>query len=120
MALADIWLKNPEELENKHISQILAFGGKLLTGKESSHNFRAFLSLIPSDYVVRYTEECLNTKFDSNGLVLQDLINEVGSRLGFKVLHGSYKGYNGPRKLDTKHANLKLYCEYEKEISVKL
>ena len=37
-------------------------------------------------------KECLNEKFESGGLALQDVVNQVGRRLGFQVEDGRYRG----------------------------
>lgn len=94
MPIIDIWLTAPEQFRDKHIQQIIAFSGegKLQDDSKASLEFREFLSQIPSSFLVRYADECLTTKFDGNGLALQDVINEVGKRLGFSVIHGRYRG----------------------------
>jgi hypothetical protein len=72
------------------VNQIIgiAAGGKLLDGRSASEEFRAFLSQIPSALNVRYAEECLTAPFPDSGLALQDLVNQVGKRLGFEVVDG--------------------------------
>lgn len=80
---------------NKRIEQIvkMAGDGRLIDGGDTSKEFREFLGNVPdSTFLARYVNECLRESFDSSGLVLQDLINEVGKRLGFKVEHGRYAG----------------------------
>ena len=66
---------------NKRIEQIvkMAGDGRLVDGGETSKEFREFLGNVPdSTFLGRYVNECLRESFDSSGLVLQDLINEVG------------------------------------------
>jgi hypothetical protein len=89
-----LWQKNPEQFKDKHISQVIAFcgEGRLRDGSQASNEFRNFLSAIPSDDLIRYAEGCLTEKFDDNGLALQDVVNEVGRRLGFDVVNGLYRG----------------------------
>ena len=71
----------------------MAGDGRLVDGGETSKEFREFLGNVPdSTFLGRYVNECLRESFDSSGLVLQDLINEVGKRLGFQVEHGRYAG----------------------------
>ena len=80
---------------DKRIEQIvkIAGDGRLIDGGETTKEFREFLANVPdSTYLSRYVNECLQQPFESSGLVLQDLINEVGKRLGFKVEHGRYAG----------------------------
>lgn len=97
MGLTELWSKSREQLESKHVQQIIAFAGsgKLQDGNDASHEFRQFLSLVSSDFLVRYADECLSGRFDGNGLALQDIVNEVGRRLGFQVTHGRYRGVHG-------------------------
>jgi hypothetical protein len=84
-------------LEDKLVSQVIAFAGsgKLQDGGVTSKEFREFLAQIPSPFLSRYADECLTTKFDGNGFALQDVINEVGNRLGFEVTAGRYRGLSG-------------------------
>jgi hypothetical protein len=67
----------------------------LLDGSPTSYEFREFLSLIGSSHLIRYAEQCLTTRFDGNGLALQDVVNELGRRLGFSVNAGRYRGAVG-------------------------
>ena len=84
MALIDLWRDSRAQIASKHVQQIVAFAGdgKLADGNVSSSEFRAFLTRIPSEILVRYTTECLINPFNGSGLVLQDTVNEVGTRLG--------------------------------------
>jgi hypothetical protein len=94
MSLIDLWNSSPAQLRDKHVRQIIAFAanGRLMDGNESSLEFRAYLSQIPSSLINRYAEECLWEKFDESGLALQDVVNQIGRRLGFSVTDGRYRG----------------------------
>lgn len=96
MALIDLWEASDNQLEGKHIQQIIAFAGdgKLRDGSVASSEFRDLLSAVPSSVLGRYSEECL-TAFPESGLALQDVVNEIGSRLGFAVEPGRYRGTSG-------------------------
>jgi len=88
-------LNKSENLSDKRIKQIVGIlgDGRLVDGGETSREFREFLGNVrDSSYLSRYVKECLEDSFENSGLVLQDLINEVGNRLGFKVEHGRYQG----------------------------
>jgi len=102
MALIDLWRGSREQISEKHVQQIVAFAGdgKLADEKSSSLEFRTFLSQIPSTILMRYAAECLVDSFTSSGLVLQDTVNEIGSRLGFQVTHGRYRGVVGQLGFD--------------------
>jgi hypothetical protein len=94
MALVDLWMSSQDQLRQKHVQQIIAFAGdgKLLDGSEASKEFRDFLAQVPSGLLVRYADECLSDSFTDSGYALQDIVNEVGRRLGFMVTDGRYRG----------------------------
>lgn len=94
MALLDLWNNSPEQLKDKQVQQLIAFSGngKLLDASDCSQEFRAFLSRVPSKNLVTYAEQCLAHSFTDSGLALQDVINEVGVRLGADVTWGRYRG----------------------------
>lgn len=97
MSLIQLWKDSPEQLRKKHLHQIIAFAGegKLRDGSEAAKEFRALLSQIPSDFLSTFIDECLNESFTDSGFALQDVINEVGRRLGFRVTNGAYQGRQG-------------------------
>jgi hypothetical protein len=97
MSLRDLWISSPEQIRDKHVQQIIAFAGEgeLLDGGAASAEFRAYLSHVPSSVLSRYTNECLAKSFPNSGLAFQDLVNEVGRRLGFSVTSGRYRGQAG-------------------------
>lgn len=102
MALIDLWHNSRDQISDKHVQQIVAFAGdgRLADGSLSSNEFRNFLGQIPSAILMRYASECLTTSFGGSGLVLQDAVNEIGSRLGFRVTHGRYRGVVGQLGFD--------------------
>ncbi len=69
-------------------------------GSDASAEFRRFLSVVPSDVLARYADECLTGRFDDSGLALQDIINQIGRRLGFQVVDGRYRGSVGQNGYD--------------------
>jgi hypothetical protein len=97
MSLTDLWTKNRSQLEDKQIQQIIAFAGngQLRDGNDSSQEFRVFLSHISSSKLREYVSQCLKEKFDDSGFALQDLVNQIGRRLGFLVVDGRYRGVSG-------------------------
>lgn len=94
MALLDLWQASPDEIEDKHIRQLvgLAGDGALRDDSKTSIELRAYLSKIPTAQLKRYVAECLQNPFEDSGLVLQDLVNELGSRIGCSITHGRYRG----------------------------
>ncbi len=84
-------MADPELLENKKLPQIVGFigDGRLRNGNDQ---FRQFLKGVSNDLLMKYAEECLDSPFTDSGLVLQDIVNEMGTRLGFQVTPGLYRG----------------------------
>lgn len=97
MALLDLWNSSRAELQDKQIQQLLAIAGtgKLGDGTPTSRELRALLAEVPFELLKQYVSECLTSKFDQAGFVLQDLVNEIGRRLGFNIEHGRYRGSVG-------------------------
>jgi hypothetical protein len=94
MPLVALWKSAPEEIRSKGLQQLLSFAGKgqLRDGSETSLEFREFLKHVPSLMLADYANQCLQDAFTDSGLALQDLINQAGVRLGFKVEEGRYRG----------------------------
>lgn len=94
MSLTELWLKNPKQVEDKHIQQIIAFSGEgqLKDGNTTSIEFRNYLSHVPTELIQKYAEQCLNNSFPGSGYALQDVVNQIGYRLGFIVTDGRYRG----------------------------
>lgn len=67
-------------LAAKSVKQVIAIAGsgKLADGNVTSQEFRSLLAELPSELLERYATECLEDGFTDSGLVLQDLINEIG------------------------------------------
>ena len=78
----------------KKIKQIISFTGEgiLKDKNQTSVEFNEFLDKIPSKLLGKYANECLSDKFKDNGFVLQDIVNQIGARLGFKIQNGRYMG----------------------------
>jgi len=79
------------------IEQIVATAGngKLLDESACSLELREYLSQVTSEKLAVYADYCLSTKFDNNGKILQDVVNELGRRLDYKVTNGRYQGAHG-------------------------
>lgn len=94
MPLLDLWRKSPEQLLDGQIQQLIAFAGagRLLDDSPCSAEFRSFLATVPSANLSAYSGQCLSQSFPDAGLALQDLVNEIGARLGASVTHGRYRG----------------------------
>lgn len=94
MSLTKMWNADKSQLYKKSIKQIvtLAGDGNLRDDSQTSIEFREFLRNINSDLLSEYAEQCLSDKFDTSGFALQDIVNEIGHRLGFSISYGRYRG----------------------------
>lgn len=94
MSLLELSRTNPNSFENYLAKQIVAFAGdgNLRDGSECSLQLRAYLTTTSSTKLEKYAQECLEQPFPDSGLVLQDVVNELGRRLEFEVEHGRYRG----------------------------
>jgi hypothetical protein len=95
MALVDLWNTERSQIIEKRIDQLIAFAGegRLRDGNDTSHELRELLAVLPSDLIGEWIEGCLTNRFTDFGFVLQDIINEIGRRLGFRVTPGVYRGH---------------------------
>lgn len=94
MPLISIWDTNPDAVLEFSIEQLLATAGDghLLDDSECSRELRLFFSQVSSEKLGEYADQCLSRRFENNGKVLQDLVNELGRRLDYDVDNGRYQG----------------------------
>src|SRR5262245_55243621 len=94
MPLLELWSSNPGPISQFSIEQIVtaAGDGVLKDGSQCSSELREYLSQVASTKLAIYIDRCLSTSFHKNGSVLQDLVNELGRRLDYKVVNGRYQG----------------------------
>jgi len=93
-SITDLWTNNKDMILGKSVQQIIAFcaEGKLTDGSRASSEFRGFLKSITSEMLSSYATECLEKKFDDSGFALQDIVNQIGARIGFNIQDGLYRG----------------------------
>jgi hypothetical protein len=114
MSLLSLWRQDRAQIEGKRLDQLIAFAGdgRLLDGGATATELREMLSAAPSELLKRWKDEALSVRYDGFGFVLQDLVNEVGKRLGFEVDSGRYRGRVGEEGHDglwrTKEGHLLL------------
>jgi hypothetical protein len=97
MRLLDLWQSDPS-IENKRLEQIIAFAGdgRFSENNDTSREFREYLGRVGPEKLKSYCAECLSgEKFPAATFALQDVINEIGRRLGFVVRPGRYRGVTG-------------------------
>lgn len=97
MALIDLWNSERGQLADKRLQQIIAFAGTGKLGDDSptSREVRELLRVVPTERLHTYAGECLEGGFTDSGLALQDVVNQIGHRLGFTVTDGRYRGKQG-------------------------
>jgi hypothetical protein len=97
MPLLAFWESNAPAVSELSIEQVVASAGDgtLKDTSVCSDELRKYLAQIPSNKIADYVEHCLESGFVRSGLVLQDLINELGRRLDYKVSNGRYQGTAG-------------------------
>lgn len=96
-AVLQAFLNDTSALESRRVEQVVAIcgNGTLSDNSECSRGFREFLRNLPSKILKKYSKECLDGTMPRNqnsGLILQDLVNEVGDRLGYRTEPGYYRG----------------------------
>lgn len=94
MPLIALWTASPEAVGEFTIEQVVATAGDgiLKDGSVCSQELRQYIAQIPASKIALYIEQCLSTSFNKGGMVLQDLINELGRRLDYDVTNGRYQG----------------------------
>lgn len=139
-SIIELWREKKEIINNKKVNQIIGFigNGKLTDLSQTSKEYRELLNVIPTDLLLAWADECLEEKFNNSGFVLQDIINQIGIRLGFNVEYGVYRGsknrigYDGIWKssegfsiivevktTDAYRINLDIISNYRKNLSEK-
>jgi len=93
-SIVELWKTNRDFLSDKKLQQILSFTGegKLKDENDTSQEFREYLHSIPNERLIAHARECLQESFQDSGLALQDVVNEMGFRLGFEIQSGVYRG----------------------------
>ena len=97
MSLLDYWKQDKQQIASKNLQQIIGFAGEgyLRDGNSTSKEFRELLNNIPPELIQQYVHNCLEQPFKGSGYALQDIVNEIGSRLGFSAERGLYQGRPG-------------------------
>ena len=98
-------LIKPDSFMNMTLKQILALVGELddSPGNETPRErFRRYLKDNAKDVgqLRDYIQECLTTSGTQYNRALQDLVNHIGSFLGFDVVFGRYAGVQGQNGFD--------------------
>ncbi|WP_237478563.1 hypothetical protein [Lichenibacterium dinghuense] len=94
MPLLALWATNQEAVDQFSIEQVVATAGDGILRDQSicSKELREYLSQISTNKIEQYVAHCLGIAFTRSGMVLQDLVNELGRRLEYGVKNGRYQG----------------------------
>lgn len=100
-----LWDNDSASLNDMKLKQIIVLAGDgILNHKNTYEELRLFFTKISASMIYKFMKECISDekddKFDGRGFVLQDLINEVGRRFGYEIIHGLYKGKRGDNGFD--------------------
>ncbi len=97
MPLLALWAANAAAVAELNIEQIVATAGdgRLRDGTKASTELREYLAQVSSEKLAEYATHCSSSAFQKNGLVLQDIVNELGRRLDYSVDNGRYQGVVG-------------------------
>lgn len=102
MPLLDLMRTAPSTVAKFTIEQAvrMAGDGNVLDGSECSVELRHYLSSVTSEILFNHANHCLSSSFDNSGFVLQDIVNELGRRLGYQVEYGLYRGKRNANNFD--------------------
>jgi hypothetical protein len=94
LPLLEIWNATKESVLRMNLEAVvrIAGDGHLRDGNETSTEFRKYLTEIESEKLAEYATYCIENAFNGSGQVLQDVVNEIGRRLGFTAENGRYQG----------------------------
>jgi hypothetical protein len=94
MPLLEIWKATKDSVLMMNLETIvkMAGDGQLKDGSETSAELRQFLTEVDSKKLAEYATYCTDHAFTNSGQVLQDIVNEIGRRLGFTAENGRYQG----------------------------
>ncbi len=97
MPLISIFENAPESVAKFSIEQVVSTAGDGLLKDDStcSAELREYLGKVGTSEIARYVDHCLSFPFQKSGMVLQDLVNELGRRLDYVVTNGRYQGVQG-------------------------
>lgn len=94
--LIDAWKRSQEKFHMTLRQVVTSAGDGTLENDASKQELREFYTLIDLDTMNRLIDESISKdkkyKFDTRGFAFQDLVNEMGRRLGYEVENGLYRG----------------------------
>src|SRR4051812_29730172 len=94
MSILSFFDHDQKLFDEKNVEQIVTLcgDGKLKNKSSTSEEFKSLLARFDSSKLSACISYCLENSSKDSGLVLQDLVNELGKRLDFEVTNGLYQG----------------------------
>jgi hypothetical protein len=96
MSLINLWKATPNTVLGMSLPTVVRMAvnpdNSLKDGSLGSLAFKQFLAEIDSKKLASFATFCLENAFTDSGQVLQDIVNEIGRRLGFTAENGQYRG----------------------------
>ena len=94
MPLLQVFEKDRKSVLDMTIQQIVTIAGDgvLKDGSDCSTELWQYLAQVNTVKLAEYADYCLSQSFPKSGLVLQDVVNELGRRLDYEVENGLYSG----------------------------
>ena len=85
-------INDPSQVKGKSITQIVTMlgDGKLSDAGQTALAFRDFLNNCKIEQLESFIKQMVTEP--SDGKILQDIVNTIGKKIGFEVLHGLYHG----------------------------
>ncbi|WP_116091387.1 hypothetical protein [Sphingomonas crusticola] len=97
MPLLSLYDSAADSVDMLNIEQVVSTAGDGILKDDSvcALEIREYFSKISTEKIALYIDHCLSVSFNRSGLVLQDLVNELGRRLDYRVTNGRYQGVQG-------------------------
>lgn len=97
MPLLQLAQADPDTVSQLSVQQLVAAAGdgELKDNSLCSTEFRQYLTEASVAGLSQYSSQCLAQALNKGGAILQDVVNELGRRLGYDVENGRYGGIVG-------------------------
>lgn len=95
MPLIEIWNAAPKTVLGMLLPAVVNIatnGDSLKDGSQGAAEFRQYLTEVEAEKLAEYATYCIENSYPDSGQVLQDIVNEMGRRLGFQAENGRYRG----------------------------
>ena len=106
-------IDDPSKVIGKSITQVVTMlaDGKLTDKGQTAPAFRDFLNNCRIDQLETYINQMVTEA--SDGKIFQDIVNTIGKKIGFEVVHGLYHGKKNAIGFDGlwQHRDLNLVIE---------